>query len=300
VTDTSDDELVGLSEFALLPENAEQAGVTGPLPHVQRIDAGSVSALQWGDSSPRIVFLHGGGQNAHTWDTVIVGLGQPALAVDLPGHGHSAWREDGDYSPQHNAAAVAPVLNELAPHADLVVGMSLGGLTAIGLGAIAPHLVRELVLVDVTPSALRRYSEMTKEQLGTVALVQGDREFPSFAAMLELTTAAAPHRDPKSLRRGVFHNSRRLDDGSWTWRYDTIREIPDFDSLWGDVDGLSAPITLVRGGNSGFVSDEDEAELRQHAQTLRGVHVVENSGHSVQSDQPRALIDILRGVRDGR
>jgi esterase len=298
VTDISDDELVGLSEFALLPENAEQAGVEGPVPQVQRIDAGSVSALRWGDSSPRVVFLHGGGQNAHTWDTVIVGLGQPALAVDLPGHGHSAWREDGNYSPQNNAAAVAPVLNELAPHADLVVGMSLGGLTAIGLGAIAPHLVRELVLVDVTPSALQRHSEMTKEQLGTVALVQGEREFPSFAAILELTTAAAPHRDPKSLRRGVFHNSRRLDNGNWTWRYDTIREFPDFDSLWNDVAGLSAPITLVRGGTSGFVTDEDAAELGQRAQTFRGVHLVENSGHSVQSDQPRVLIDILRGVLD--
>jgi esterase len=299
VTDTSGDELVGLSEFALLHENAEQAGIQGPLPDVQRIDTGAVSALQWGDSSPRIVFLHGGGQNAHTWDTVIVGLGQPALAVDLPGHGHSAWREDGDYSPQNNAATLAPVVNELAPDADLVVGMSLGGLTAIGVGAIAPHLVRELVLVDVTPSALRRHSEMTKEQLGTVALVHGEREFPSFAAMLELTTAAAPHRDPKSLRRGVFHNSRRLDNGSWTWRYDTIREIPDFDSLWDDVAGLSAPITLVRGGNSGFVTDEDATELERRAQTFRGVHVVENSGHPVQSDQPRLLIDILRGVLDG-
>jgi esterase len=300
VTDISDDELVGLHEFALLPENAEQAGVAGPLPPVQRIDAGAISALQWGESSPRVIFLHGGGQNAHTWDTVIVGLGQPALAVDLPGHGHSAWREDGDYSPQRNAAALAPVLTELAPHADLVVGMSLGGLTGIGLGAVAPQLVRALVLVDVTPSALQRYSEMTKEQLGTVALAQGEREFPSFAAMLELTTAAAPHRDPKSLRRGVFHNSRRLDDGRWTWRYDTIREIPDFDSLWGDVDGLAAPITLVRGGNSGFVTDEDADELRQRAQSFRGVHVVENSGHSVQSDQPRALIDILRGVLDSQ
>jgi pimeloyl-ACP methyl ester carboxylesterase len=299
VTDISDDGLIGLSEFALLPENAEQAGVAGPVPHVQRIDAGAISGLQWGDSSPRIVFLHGGGQNAHTWDTVIVGLGQPALAVDLPGHGHSAWREDGDYSPQHNAAALAPVLNELAPDAALVVGMSLGGLTAIGLGAVAPHLVRELVLVDVTPSALQRHSEMTKEQQGAVALMHGEREFPSFAAMLELTTAAAPHRDAKSLRRGVFHNSRRLDNGSWTWRYDTVRKFPDFDGLWDDVAGLSAPITLVRGGTSGFVTDEDAAELGARAQTFRGMHIVENSGHSVQSDQPRALIGILRGVLDG-
>jgi pimeloyl-ACP methyl ester carboxylesterase len=296
VTDISDAELVGLSEFALLAENAEQAGVTGPLPTVHRVDMGAISALQWGDSAPRVVFFHGGGQNAHTWDTVIVGLGEPALAVDLPGHGHSGWREDGNYSPQNNAAALVPVLNELAPQADLVVGMSLGGLTAIGLGAVAPHLVRELVLVDVTPSALRRHSELTKEQQGTVALMAGEREFPSFAAMLELTTAAAPHRDPRSLRRGVFHNSRQLDDGKWTWRYDTIREFPDFDSLWDDVAGLPAPITLVRGGTSGFVTDEDAAELGQRAKQFRGAHVVENSGHSVQGDQPRALIDILRTV----
>jgi esterase len=299
MTDISDDDLVGLSEFGLLPENAEQAGVTGPLPSVRRVEADGISAIQWGDSSPQVVFFHGGGQNAHTWDTVIVGLGVPALAVDLPGHGHSAWREDGDYSPQHNAAAVAPVISELAPDAELVVGMSLGGLTAIGLGAIAPQLVRELVLVDVTPSAMKRVTEMTKEQQGTVALMQGDREFPSFDAILEVTTAAAPHRDRKSLRRGVFHNTKQLDNGAWTWRWDTIREFPDFDGLWDDVDGLSVPVRLIRGGTSGFVTEEDADELARRAQQFRGLRVVENSGHSVQSDQPLVLTEILRGVLDG-
>lgn len=295
---TAGDELAGLSEFALLPENAEQAGVSGPLPAVQRVDVGAISALQWGERPPRVIFLHGGGQNAHTWDTVIVGLGEPALALDLPGHGRSAWRDDGDYSPQRNAATLAPVVRQLAPSADLVVGMSLGGLTAIGLGAVAPDLVRELLLVDVTPSALRRHAELTAEQQGTVALMHGDREFDSFQAMLELATAAAPHRDVKSLRRGVFHNSRRLDDGRWTWRYDMIRTVPDFDSLWPAVDGLSAPITLVRGGESGFVTDDDANELARRASQFRGTHVVENSGHSVQSDQPRALVDIVRTVLD--
>ncbi len=150
-------------------------------------------------------------------------------------HGHSAWREDGNYSPQLNSETLAPVLRELAPGAEFVVGMSLGGLTAIRLAAMAPDLVGELVLVDVTPSALQRHAELTAEQRGTVALMHGEREFPSFQAMLDLTIAAAPHRDIKSLRRGVFHNSRRL-----------------------------------------------------------------KSGHSVQSDQPRALIEIVRGVLDTR
>jgi esterase len=299
VSENPEQELSGLSEFALLAENAEQAGVASPPSDVERVEAGNgeakISALRWG-GAPRIVFLHGGGQNAHTWDTVIVGLGESALAVDLPGHGHSAWREDGDYSPQHNAAALAPVIRDLASGADLVVGMSLGGLTAIRLAAEAPDLVNQLVLIDVTPSALQRHAELTKEQQGTVALMHGEREFPTFQAMLDLTVAAAPHRELKALRRGVFHNSRQLDNGNWTWRYDAIRTFPDFAGLWDDVDQLSAPVTLIRGGASGFVTGDDADELSRRAAHFRGAHVVENSGHSVQSDQPRALIELLRGV----
>ncbi|VEG58694.1 alpha/beta hydrolase fold protein [Mycolicibacterium aurum] len=295
MVEISDDELPSLGEFALLPENAEQAGVTR-IPSAERIDAGPVSALKFGDDAPRVVFLHGGGQNAHTWDTVIVGLGVPALAVDLPGHGRSAWREDGDYGPKLNAGAVEPVVRELAGDAELVVGMSLGGLTALRLAVTASELVRRLVMVDVTPSAPERHTEMTDAQKGTVALVQGDRSFPSFDAMLEVTVAAAPHRDRKSLRRGVFHNAKRLDDGTWTWRYDSIRKGEGFEGLWDDVPNLTTPTTLIRGANSFFVNDDDADAFARTAPGFRRVHIVENSGHSVQSDQPRALVELLRGV----
>ena len=47
------------------------------------------------------------------------------------------------------------------------------------------------------------------------------------------------------------------------------------------------------------IPDEDAAELGRRATQFRGVHVVDNSGHSVQSDQPRVLVDLLRGVLDG-
>ncbi|OKH76263.1 hydrolase [Mycobacterium sp. SWH-M1] len=295
----SDDELAGLSEFVFLPENARQAGVNGePMP-ATRVEHGPVSALRFGDDPARVVFLHGGGQNAHTWDTVIMGLGLPALAIDLPGHGRSAWREDGDYGPVLNARAVEPVVRDLAPDADLVVGMSLGGLTALRLAVAAPELVRRLVLVDVTPSAPERHQQMTDAQKGTVALVQGERTFPSFAEMLDVTVAAAPHRDRESLRRGVFHNAKRLDDGSWTWRYDSIRKGEGFEGLWEDVPRLHTPTTLIRGAKSFFVNDDDAAEFARTAPGFQRVHVVENSGHSVQSDQPRALVELLRGVLAG-
>jgi pimeloyl-ACP methyl ester carboxylesterase len=288
-----------MDEFALLHENAEQAGFSGPLPSVERVELERISALRWRAAPPRVVFLHGGGQNAHTWDTVIVGLGEPALAVDLPGHGRSAWREDGDYGPVQNAQTLQPVLREWAPQAELFVGMSLGGLTAIRLATRAPDLVRRLVLVDVTPSAPRRHIDMTAAQKGTVALVEGDRIFASFDAMVDAAVAAAPHRDRKSLRRGVFHNSKQLNDGTWTWRYDSIRKGEGFEGLWDDVPALTTPTTLVRGANSAFVNDRDADEFARTAPGFRGVHMVADSGHSVQSDQPGALIAIVRAVLDG-
>jgi len=291
----SDDDLLTLDEFALLPENAAQIGASKILP-VQRLDAGEISLLKWGTDKPDVVFLHGGGQNAHTWDTVILGLGLPALAIDLPGHGRSAWREDGDYGPKLNAETLRPVLREHAPEARLVVGMSLGGLTALRIASTEPALVPELVLVDVTPSAPERHEQMTKAQLGAVALVQGDRTFPSFSAMLDVTVAASPHRDRNSLRRGVFHNSKQLDDGTWTWRYDSFRKGDGFEGLWDDVPAITMPTTLVRGATSFFVNDDDAAAFAAGAPGFRRTHVVPDAGHSVQGDQPAALVEILRGV----
>ncbi len=293
----TDDDLLGLDEFALLPENAEQIGVA-TIPPVSRVESGAISGIKWGAEDPQLVFLHGGGQNAHTWDTVILGLGLPAIAIDLPGHGRSAWREDGDYGPKLAAETLRPVLNAWAPKPRLIVGMSLGGLTALRIAAGEPALVPELVLVDVTPSAPERHEEMTKAQMGTVALVQGDRTFASFADMLDVTVAAAPHRDRNSLRRGVFHNSKQLDDGTWTWRYDSFRKFGGFEALWDDVPSITMPTTLVRGANSHFVNDEDADQFAAGAPGFQRTIVVPDAGHSVQGDQPRALVDILRGILD--
>ena len=103
-----------VDEFAFLQEAAEEAGIAWAVaPRVERraVDVGDgrvVSALVWGDGDPDVVFLHGGAQNAHTWDTVALALGRPLVALDHPGHGHSSWRADGDYSPSTCPATGTP------------------------------------------------------------------------------------------------------------------------------------------------------------------------------------------------
>jgi pimeloyl-ACP methyl ester carboxylesterase len=119
----------------LLGDNAAEAGLTlSTLPPVSRTsftlaDGQTVSALAWGGAPPELVLLHGGGQNAHTWDTLALALGRPLLAVDLPGHGHSGRRQDRDYGPWRNAEAVAlvsgpPVYESFAAMAAAAVAAS--------------------------------------------------------------------------------------------------------------------------------------------------------------------------------
>ena len=105
------------------------------------------------------MLIHGGAQNAHTWDTVALALGRPLVAVDLPGHGQSDHRPAHNYGPASMVDDVAVAVAALAPRAGAVVGMSLGGLTAICLAADHPDLVRRLGVVDVTPGTDHKKAE---------------------------------------------------------------------------------------------------------------------------------------------
>jgi len=289
-------------EFGMLGDNAAEAGLAlSTIPPVTRTSftlAGgqTVSALAWGDAQPELVLLHGGGQNAHTWDTVALALGRPLLAVDLPGHGHSGRRQDRDYGPWRNAEAVAAVIDQAAPAARAVVGMSLGGATLIRLAATRPDLVRRAVIVDVTPDSGVRSRAMSQAERGAVALVSGPPSYDSFEAMAAAAVAASPGRPRSAVERGVRHNARRLPDGRWTWRYDLFGERPaavaDHTALWPDVSAISAPVLLVLGADSRFTGEEDVAEFRRRLPAVR-VEVVPGAGHAIQSDQPLALARLI-------
>jgi pimeloyl-ACP methyl ester carboxylesterase len=295
-------ETVGYDEFGMLADNAAEAGLPFGQPPVVarrsfRVAAEqSVSVIAWGETDPELVLLHGGGQNAHTWDTVALALGRPLIAIDLPGHGHSDRRPDRDYGPWRNAEAVAAVLDQAAQTAAAVVGMSLGGVTAIRLAASRADLVRRLVVVDVTPQVNDATRQLSRAERGAVALVSGPPVFDSFEAIAAAAVAASPNRPRSAVERGVRHNAVELPDGRWTWRYDLFGELPtsqfDFEPLWRDVSSIAAPIMLVRGGDSKFVTDEDTAEFRRRQPGLR-LEIVRGSGHAVQSDQPLELTRLI-------
>ena len=290
-------------EFSLFSENAAELGIPFVRPTVERIsvDVGErqrISGLRWGtsDTRPDIVLIHGGAQNAHTWDSVALLLDRPLLAIDLPGHGHSDHRDDHAYWPQENARTLATALDKLGVTPKLVVGMSLGGLTTLALSALEPELVPSMVLVDVTPGVDGEKASQI------VQFVNGPELFTSFQEILDRTMLFNPTRSEASLRRGVLHNAREYDDGTWRWRYDLPRHgsgegesgtiMPGLDNLWSAAGAYGGPMLLLRGATSPVVSDADVAELQRRNANAE-VIVVADAGHSIQGDQPKELARII-------
>src|SRR3954468_4496948 len=174
-------------EFSMFADNASEAGLPWsgrPQDRRESVDVGGgqrVSALVWGTAQPELVLIHGGGQNAHTWDTVALALNRPLVAIALPGHGHSSWWEEEASEVGGMPDDVAVAVNTLAPDARAVVGMSLGAATALALAARHPALVGRLGLVDATPGG-------TGEGAAAIgAFIRGPESFADLDEIMERT-----------------------------------------------------------------------------------------------------------------
>jgi esterase len=311
---TTEPDRIAYDEFSMFHENAAEWGLPfDEPPTVSRVDTRlrdgrSLSTLRWGVDEPEIVLIHGGAQNAHTWDTVALASGRSLIAPDLPGHGHSDSPAQGvGTRPEAIAADLAEVIDSLSPNLSLVVGMSLGGLTAIALSAARPDLVPRLVLVDVTPGVTGEKAKAIHD------FVRGPATFPSFDDLLERTMEFNPTRSESSLRRGILHNALQLDDGSWVWRHrrddysamvdtatgesDDLGQRADIAALWDVLEASVAPLTLVRGMRvQSVIDDADVDELRRRRPDADVVEV--DAGHSVQGDQPIELAAIIEAAID--
>jgi pimeloyl-ACP methyl ester carboxylesterase len=295
-------ERIAYDEFGLFHENAEEYGLPydgPPLVRRQQValdDGRHLSALRWGDGPPELVLLHGGAQNAHTWDTVAMALGRPLVAIDLPGHGHSDGGRNGSLDLEANAADVATAIAALAPDARAVTGMSLGGLTALVIAGRSPELVRALGMIDVTPGV------DDEKAAAIIAFVNGPESFADFDEILARTVQFNPTRSESSLRRGILHNAEQRDDGSWVWRYarhraaepsTAVSERFDRPALWDVLAGVEVPVLFVRGMAHGSVVTDDDEERLRAAQPAARVERVEGAGHSVQGDKPVELAALL-------
>jgi len=255
--------------------------------------------LDWGIKGlPPVVFLHGGGLNAHTWDIVCAALRRErhCLALDQRGHGESEWSPEMDYATESHAGDVGAFVDALKLERFVLVGMSLGGANGLAWAGRHSQRLAGLVMIDVGP-------EVRAEGVRKIAAFTSEATpLDSIEDFVAKALAFNPRRDATLLRRSLLHNLRRMPDGKWMWKYDQRHRGRALDPaaagrrrelLWSAAAKVSCPTLVVRGAESDVFHDEDAARLSGALPNGRWVKIA-NAGHTVQGDNPAGLLVALR------
>ncbi|TSE01261.1 alpha/beta hydrolase [Skermania sp. ID1734] len=262
------------------------------------VDGIELAGDAWGPpDGPLVVFLHGGGQTRHSWKASCARLadkGLRVIALDARGHGDSAWAPDGDYSRRALAGDLAEVLGQLGKPA-VVVGASMGGLTALHASVDLADRMVGLVLVDVVPRP---------EEAGVARVIGFLTEhrdgFDTLDQAADAVAAYLTHRPRPKSHEGLKRNLRQRADGRWYWHWD-----PNFvvdhggETLDQQAEALEAaarqlrmPVLLVRGRMSDVVSPQGVEAFRTlvpHADFVE----LSDAAHTAAGDDNDAFTDAV-------
>lgn len=247
-----------------------------------------------GERRGMVLLLHGAGQTRHSWADTARALsadGWDVVSLDARGHGESSWADDGAYTLDGFVADLLAVLGGLGER-PVLVGASLGGLTALVAEGERGPLARALVLVDVVPRLEMGGVERIRDFMASTS-----GGFDSLAAAAAAVRAYNPGRQRQARSSdGLAKNLRQGADGRLQWHWDPavlgMISTESADAVQRRCRAAAARITiptlLLRGAQSDIVSDAGVAELRA---LIPGADTndVQGTGHMVAGDDNAAF-----------
>jgi esterase len=216
------------------------------------------------------------------------------LALDQRGHGDSEWEPTADYRFDAQVADVEGFIEKLKLERPLLVGHSMGGFAAMGYAIRHAASMAGLVLVDIAPEISMQGSLKIRD------FIKMDREMDSVEDFVERALKFNPMRNRQLLRRSLLHNLRQLPNGRWAWKHDPNRMPQNFEHerderktmIMDNAQSIVCPTLVLRGSRSDVLTDESAKEFSESVPKGRWLRI-ENAGHTIQGDNPRALLDAL-------
>jgi esterase len=257
-------------------------------------DGVGIHYLEWPGAAvdPALIFLHGGGLHAHTFDLVgnLLRNAGRCIALDLRGHGESERSPHG-YGSEQTADDIAAAVEWLGIERVVVVGHSMGGIGAITWAARRPPELAGLVIVDVGPEL---------ENDATASINDSITSRPTFADLEEVERYVG---GPSPAVDSMAANLHWRDDGRLWFKYDDSQFHPDRirlaegDEMRALARRITCPTTILRGSRSKVLTDEAARELAGLIDGAR-IHVVEDAGHTIQSSNPVGLAEAVTAFLD--
>jgi pimeloyl-ACP methyl ester carboxylesterase len=243
----------------------------------------SIHYLRTGGAKPPLILLHGLLGNGACWTPVARALEDEYDLVmpDARGHGRSSTPLHG-YRYDDHAGDVIGLIRSLGLACPIVLGHSMGGMTAAVVASRAAEIIRGVILVDPTflsPERQREVcdSDVAEQHRRLLGLDKG-----GLAAQLR---ARHPHRSPELVELLV--------DARLQTRMNAFDVLtppnPEYHQV---VSTIDVPILLAI-GDAPVVSPETARALQTLNPRIR-VEQVPGAGHGVPFDQPERLAAVVR------
>jgi pimeloyl-ACP methyl ester carboxylesterase len=252
--------------------------------------------LAWGERGKRgLVFVHGGGANAHWWTPLAATFASQfrVVALDLSGHGDSGHRAL--YSPELWTDEVVGVAGDAEfDGRPVIIGHSMGGFVTIATAARHPDQVNGVIVCDSPVAEL-------DPEISAYHLREAFGHPRTYAdlddAVAHFRTVPAQDHYLDYVMDYVARQSLKKVDGGWQWKFD--RRI--FEQFGFGMRSIAAPyltevdcrLALLR-SECGLVTPDIGASMYEKLGRVTPVIEIPEAGHHAMLDQPLLLLTALR------
>ena len=263
------------------------------------------------DGKPALILVHGGLDHARNWDWVARSLCEHyhVYALDLRGHGNSAWAPGAMYSIAEHVLDLSALLDIIDEFPIRLVGHSLGGIIVLHYAGTYPERVHKAVSIEGIgfPSGHRVYGPASTRLRNWIEAVRGiekrtPKNYPNLESAVARMKEANPRLSDEVARHLTLHGTNWDSDGSLIWKFDNyvrafaplIFNVEESAQVYGQI---AAPTLLFWGLESFAPVPENDPRVKA-IKNCRLVKV-EKAGHWVHHDQLELFLRETKAFLEG-
>ncbi|MGF1448446.1 MAG: alpha/beta fold hydrolase [Opitutales bacterium] len=242
-------------------------------------------------SQPPLIVLHGLLGSSRNWATTARDLAQThaVYLLDLRNHGQSPHATSMQYADL--AADVAHWLDTQAMETVDLIGHSLGGKVAMRLACDTPERARRLVVADIAPRDYPPHFAQEFAALNALDLTSLQRRKAAEDAL------EAAGIDDWAMRAFLLTNLVGNADEGFRWQVNLEALTQALEVVAGSSLTAShrfeGPALFVRGAQSNFVRDADQAVIRKHFPVSR-LETIADAAHNVHVQNRNAFVQTVQ------
>ncbi|MFA7080975.1 MAG: alpha/beta hydrolase [Bacteroidales bacterium] len=249
---------------------------------------------EYGSGQP-ILILHGWLGLSDHWMMVAKFLSEQGFNVivpDIPNHGRSFHTE------HFSIDEMADILNSFTLtqgfEDPIIIGHSMGGKIAMKMVDKSPDYYKSLIIIDIHFKEYQR--TQARDLLMSLILQVKPSEFKDIGHFRAFFEDKGIEKDWID----VILKNIDFSQKTFQWRSNITMLAKEVDKVMAGIEfsEINIPTLLLRGENSGYVSDEDLITFKEKFNNAKIV-TVPKAGHLIQADNPTFLIkEILDFIKE--